>query len=119
MSNDDNDRGTLSTSSDSYIIPVTTDSNKLEWDGAVVLVCCDCQTSTASEDRGHRVGYNPCCPILFLSGSGAVTPTIDPSFPSIIFSQLDDMVGVGDLPPAYTLILVPHNLGRKAARVSR
>ena len=23
------------------------------------------------------------------------------------------MVGVGDLPPAYTLILVPHNLGRK------
>ena len=30
---DDNDNRTLSTSSDSYIIPVTTDNNKLEWDG--------------------------------------------------------------------------------------
>ena len=33
MINDENDSRTLSTSSDSYIIPVTTDNNKLEWDG--------------------------------------------------------------------------------------
>ena len=33
MINDDNDSRTLSSSSDSFIIPVTTDNNKLEWDG--------------------------------------------------------------------------------------
>ena len=33
MINDENDSRTLSSSSDSIIIPVTTDNNKLEWDG--------------------------------------------------------------------------------------
>ena len=38
MSDDDNDRGTLSNHSDSFLIPVTTDGTKLLWDGNAATI---------------------------------------------------------------------------------
>ena len=38
MSDDDNDRSTLSNHSDSFLIPVTTDGTKLLWDGNAATI---------------------------------------------------------------------------------
>ena len=38
MSDDDNDRSTLSNHSDSLLIPVTTDGTKLLWDGNAATI---------------------------------------------------------------------------------
>ena len=51
MSDDDNDRGTLSNHSDSFLIPVTTDGTKLLWDGNAATILLRDQPSI------RRIGY--------------------------------------------------------------